>query len=69
MGMDRRDRTAMGAAMSKYYSIKDESKPETAWNFLVNRRIRATATQQMQSTKRAIKAAKRIEAMMKGKPS
>ena len=51
--------------MSHFYPDKPDTQPETAWNFLMDRRVRTKANQNSAVSRRAAKAIERIEAMIK----
>lgn len=53
--------------MSHFYPDKPDTQPETAWNFLMDRRVRTKANQNSAVSRRAAKEIGRIEAMMKTK--
>lgn len=50
--------------MSRFYPDKPDSHPETAWNFLMDRKVRTIANKKSASSRRAAKAIQRIEAML-----
>ena len=53
--------------MSRFYPDKDESAPETAYKFLVDRRVRRTGNKKSAESRMALNAADRIEALLKEK--
>lgn len=53
--------------MSKFYPLKDESDPGTCYNFLVERKVRTMANRKSATSRRATRALKKIEALLKEK--
>lgn len=51
--------------MSKFYSVRDESTPETVYNFLVQRKVRTMANLKSASSRRVKASLRKIEALMK----
>ncbi len=52
-------------AMSRFYPDKPDSQPETAWNFLMDRRVRTMANRKSAVSRRAMASVKKIEELIK----
>lgn len=51
--------------MSRFYPDKPDSKHETVWNFLLERRVRRSANHKSAVSRRAMRLVKNIEALLK----
>lgn len=51
--------------MSRFYPDKPDSHQDTAWNFLMDRRVRTKANQQAASLRRVRASLREIEALLK----
>lgn len=51
--------------MSRFYPDKPDSHQDTAWNFLMDRRVRTKANQQSASSRRVRASLRKIEALLK----
>lgn len=52
-------------AMSRFYPDKPDLQPETAWNFLLERRVRTMANRKSAVSRRAMASVKKIEELIK----